>query len=48
MALANTRVRHFQNMNDLLDFVQNDANISSIVQIFQDNSGQYVLVYDIT
>ena len=48
MALANHRVRAFQTLTELRDFIQTDANITSVIRIFQDNSGSYILVYDIT
>ena len=48
MALANHRVRAFPGIVALEGFIRTDANITSVVRIFQDNSGQYILVYDIT
>jgi hypothetical protein len=48
MALANHRVRVFPGLVDLENFIRTDSAITSIVRIFSDNSGQYVLVYDIT
>ncbi len=48
MALANHRVRIFPGVVDLEKFIRTDVAITSIVRIFSDNNGQYVLVYDIT
>ena len=48
MALANHRVRVFPGLVALEKFIRTDPTITSIVRIFADNSGQYVLVYDIT
>jgi hypothetical protein len=48
MALANHRVRAFQTLFAMQEFIQTDGNITSVIKIFQDNSGSYILVYDIT
>jgi hypothetical protein len=47
MALANHRVRHFQDIQSLNYFIQNDADIASVVSIVSSNSGGYVLIYTV-
>ena len=48
MALANHRIRVFQNVNDMEQFIRNDTDITSIITITTDDNGSFVLVYDIT
>jgi hypothetical protein len=45
MALATTFVKHFPDIAALQKFIQTDAGIASIVGVFTDNSGGYILVY---
>jgi hypothetical protein len=48
MALPNHRVRVFPGLVALESFIRTDTDNTTNVRIFADNSGQYVLVYDIT
>jgi hypothetical protein len=45
MPLADIFVRSFSNINDLQSFIQNDEGITEVIEVFQDNSGQYVIVF---
>lgn len=47
MALANHRVRRFPNLVELNDFIQNDANINSVITVTSGNDGGYILVYTV-
>jgi hypothetical protein len=47
MALANARIRVFQTVKDLENFIRTDVAITSIVSVSQDNSGAYILVYNV-
>lgn len=47
MAMANARVRVFQSVKELENFIRTDNDITSIISISQDNSGAYVLVYNV-
>ncbi len=45
MAMATARVRVFQNIKDLENFIRTDSAITSVISVCQDNSGAYILVY---
>jgi hypothetical protein len=47
MALANHRVRIFQNVQDMNYFIQNDANIASVVAVGSDSNGGLILVFTV-
>lgn len=48
MALANHKVRHFPNIIELNDFIQNDADINGVISVMADSaSGGYVLVFTV-
>jgi len=48
MALANHRVRRFANLAALNDFIQNDADIASVITVTAGNDGGYILVFTVT
>jgi hypothetical protein len=45
MAIAGAKIRSFPNLNELEAFIKTEAGVGTIHQIFQDNNGQYVIVY---